>query len=246
MEGGLKGKEKYGANTPRLPVRAPPGSPSLDRPTYWVRHTLRLVWEGALPWSGMYRTCASRKDAPRPRREPSSPPWCTQHRHPLKRHLSLRPLLRKIDWFSWTLLERPRKKGEKVTLSYHLDLHSLKGWQSSWGNLCLVRNEVSFSTALASPSLRQNRALHWFRISPNTFRLFAPFKGLHESAVRLDGLFSVPEKFCLKKYALSALGPKWVYNKNSHRPSAYWRQQEQVVERTHHCKWAQNLILSVT
>lgn len=60
----------------------------------------RGVCVDAIPWSGMYRTCVLRMDAPRPRRELSSPPLCTPRRHPSKPRLSSGLLLQKIDWFS--------------------------------------------------------------------------------------------------------------------------------------------------
>lgn len=60
----------------------------------------RVFCAEAIPWSGTYRTCALRTDAPRPTRELSSLPSCTQHRRPSKPRLSLGLLLQKIDWFS--------------------------------------------------------------------------------------------------------------------------------------------------
>ena len=123
MEAGLK-EEIHGVSAPRLLL-------CRSSQTHWLRmERWRTIWAEALPWSGMCRTYALRMDAPRPRRGPSSLPLCTPRHRPSKPHLSLRLLLRKIDWSSWTLLGRPGRKEKKQRYFRILDWHSIK--KESW------------------------------------------------------------------------------------------------------------------
>jgi hypothetical protein len=149
--------------------------------SWWRR---KSVWAETIPWSGMYRTCVLETDAPRPRTGLSSPPSYTQHHRPSKPHPSLRLLLRRIDCFSWTLLERPRREGK-----WEFGFSLIKEETERWETPVLGRKRGAFSNSLPS-WLGCYRTPYWFRMLHNSF---IPSLYLSNGFTKLGGLFLIHE-----------------------------------------------------